>query len=243
VEADKAHLEEHMSTLERSNEDLEQFAAVAAHDLQAPLRTTVCFLQLLDHKCKGRLTPEEQMYLKYSIDGTNTMKELVEGLLVYARVDSHENEFQPVNCNEILYQAQVNLSVMLSETKAKITAQKLPIVMGQKSALLQLFQNLLSNALKYCIQRPEILIDAVPQDSDWVFSVKDNGIGIEERYRKKVFNLFQRLHTRTEYSGSGIGLATCKKIVERHGGRIWVESQVGRGSCFYFTLKRQNLPH
>jgi ligand-binding sensor domain-containing protein len=227
--------------LERSNADLQQFAYVASHDLQEPLRMISSYVQLLGRRYKDKLDQDGQEFMQYVMEGASRMHVLIEDLLAYSRVGTQGKEFARTDCFTILDQALRNLEIATAETQAKITYGPLPSVQGDSTQLLQLFQNLIGNAIKYRSpdRTPEVHFGAELQNGEWLFSVQDNGIGIDSKFFERVFVIFQRLHHRGEYSGTGIGLAVCKKIVERHGGRIWVESQPDVGSRFLFTLPRE----
>lgn len=232
-------LERTMVELERSNKELEQFAYVASHDLQEPLRSISGFLQLLEKRYAGQLGEDADLFIARSLAATHRMKTLIEGLLAYSRVGMRGGSFEPVDCAKVLEQALVNLQVGIEESDAAITHDPMPAVVGDSSQLGQLFQNLFNNAIKFkSDRRPEIHVGATrdANPGHWLFSVRDNGIGIPAEHFERIFVIFQRLHSRSEYPGTGIGLSLCKKIVERHNGRIWVESQPGAGSTFFFTL-------
>jgi PAS domain S-box-containing protein len=223
--------------LARSNQDLEQFAYVSSHDLQEPLRMVSAFMQLLEQRYKDKLDAEGAKYVHYAVDGAKRMQSLINDLLAYSRVGTKGGEPEPVDCRQVLEQAMANLKVSLEESNAKVTHGPLPIVNADQRQLSQLFQNLLGNAIKFRSDRPlEIHVQARRDGDFWVFGVSDNGIGMEEQHRERIFVIFQRLHPKEKYPGTGIGLAICKKIVERHGGQIWVQSQPGKGSTFYFKL-------
>jgi signal transduction histidine kinase len=224
--------------LERSNEDLQRFAHAASHDLQEPLRTVASFSQLLARRNEGKLDEDSRMYLRYILDGVDRMNTLIRDLLEFSRNSRSDSPPPaPVDCNAVLGLALQNLQFRITESKAKITFDRLPVVLGHESRLLQVFQNLLGNALKYCEAQPEIAISARRDGEFWVIAIQDNGIGIAPEYQEKIFGLFQRLHTREKYPGSGIGLATSKRIIEQYGGRMWVESTPEVGSTFYFTAR------
>lgn len=227
--------------LKRSNEDLEQFAYVASHDLQEPLRMVTNYLQLLQNRYQAQLDPKAQDFIQIAVDGALRMHQLIGDLLTYSRVGTAGKPFVPTNTNDVLKNALMNLKIAVEESGAKITSDPLPIVNGDPVQLTQLFQNLIGNAIKFRSGKPpEVHVSARRAGSQgplaWEFAVRDNGIGIPAKDFDRIFLIFQRLHTREKYPGTGIGLALCKKIVERHGGRIWVESQQGQGTTFRFTL-------
>ncbi len=230
-------LERSVTELARSNTDLQQFAYVASHDLQEPLRMIASYTQLLARRYKGKLDPEADDFIGYAVDGANRMQRLIQDLLAYARVDTQAQVFAPTSLEAVVGHALDNVRAAVEESRAVVTHDPLPTVMADERQLLQLFQNLLSNALKFRgDQPPRVHVSAERHDHEWRFAVRDNGIGIDPQYADKIFVIFQRLHNIGEYPGTGIGLAICKKIVERHGGRIWLESQPGQGATFYFTL-------
>jgi PAS domain S-box-containing protein len=222
----------------RSNEELQRFAYVASHDLQEPLRMITSYLQLLERRYKGRLDQDADEFIAYAVDGAARMRRLIQDLLEYSRVGTRGAPFQPTACEAVLDTVCATLRLTIEEHEAVITHDdSLPVVLADPAQLEQLFQNLIANALKFRgEQPPAIHVGAALHNHEWVFSVHDNGIGIEPDYFERIFVIFQRLHGKKTYPGTGIGLALCKKIVERHGGRIWVESQPGQGSTFYFTL-------
>jgi PAS domain S-box-containing protein len=223
--------------LKRSNEELEQFAYVASHDLQEPLRAVTSYTQLLAQRYQGNLDDRADKYINYIVDGAIRMQQLINDLLAYSRLGTRGQEFEMADCNAAVKQSLCNLQIAIAETKAVITCDAMPTVMADESQLVQLFQNLIANGIKFCRQDiPFIHIAARRQESEWLLCVRDNGIGIDPEYADRIFIIFQRLHGRREYSGTGIGLAMCKRIVERHGGRIWVESYEGKGATFYFTI-------
>ncbi len=228
---------ERTAELKRSNEELEQFASIASHDLQEPLRMVTNYLQLLQQRYQDKLDTKGTEFIAFSVDGAGRMQRLIHDLLSYARVGIKADPFQAVDCSKAVNEALANLSVAISESGAEVVSGPLPAVWGDPVLLTQLFQNLVSNAIKFrSDQPPRVQISASRRDGKWVFSVRDNGMGIAPGNFDRVFIIFQRLHARGKYQGSGIGLAVCKKIVERHGGRIWVESEPGRGTTFYFNL-------
>jgi len=226
--------------LARSNVELARFAYIASHDLQEPLRTVQSFAQLLERDCDGKLPSSAQESLGFITDAVQRMRTLINDLLAYSRVGSQGAAFGPADCKEICASLLENLKVSIESSQAEITVEPLPVVIGDATQLGQVFQNLLGNAIKFRGKRtPRIHVSAREAASEWVFSVTDNGIGIAPEYFERIFIIFQRLHTIEEYSGTGIGLAICKKIAERHGGRIWVESIVGEGSTFHFSIQKR----
>jgi len=229
--------------LERSNAELEQFAHVASHDLQEPLRTVTNFVQLLAQRYRGRLDRDADDFIGYVVDGTTRMAQLIDDLLEFSRAGRTDRPMEPTDCRGVLEKALANLAVSIRESGAVVRHDGLPTVQGDPSQLTQLFQNLIGNAVKFRgTDRAEVQISAVRRGGEWLFLVRDNGIGIAPEYRERIFVIFQRLHGRNEHPGTGIGLAICKRIVTRHGGRIWVESQPGRGSTFCFTLPVAETP-
>jgi signal transduction histidine kinase/PAS domain-containing protein len=221
----------------RSNADLEQFAYVASHDLQEPLRMVASYLQLLERRYRGQLDDTADEFIAYAVDGATRMQTLINDLLDYSRVDSRGKSLVLISCSAVLARAIANLQPAIEAANATLTCAALPEIMADATQLTQLFQNLISNALKFHSDQPlHIHVSAQHRADAWLFSVQDNGIGIDSEYADRIFLIFQRLHSRGEYPGTGIGLAICKKIVERHGGNIWVESQPGQGSTFYFTI-------
>ena len=223
-----------------SNAELERFAYVASHDLKEPLRMVTSYTQLLARRYKDRLDADADEFIRYAVDGATRMQQLIDDLLAYSRVGARNKDIRAVDCNVVLNRVLLNLAAAIAESEATVTHDPLPTVTGDAIQLMQLFQNLIGNAVKFRGERaPRVHVGVARQhgaQDDWLFSVSDNGIGIEAQYAERIFMMFQRLHTREEYAGTGIGLAICKKIVEGHGGRIWVKSQLGRGATFYFTL-------
>lgn len=237
----RSALQNYATELERSNQELQQFAYVASHDLQEPLRMITSYLNLLQHRYKGKLDADADEFINYAVDGAIRMKQLIKDLLEYSRVGTHGNPFTKTDSEKVLDKTLHNLEVAIFENDVSVTHSRLPQVVVDEVQLSQLFQNLLSNAIKFRSKRlPQIHIGAKRKNGEWLFSVKDNGIGIEKEYAKRIFVIFQRLHPASKYPGTGIGLALCKKIVERHGGRIWFDSVLGEGSVFYFTLPSKN---
>jgi PAS domain S-box-containing protein len=226
-----------LEELRRSNEELEQFAYVSSHDLQEPLRMISSYLQLLKRRYEGNIDEKADKYIYYAVDGAARMQVLINDLLEFSRVTTRAGETTPTDCEFILNQTLSNLDLYIKENRATVSHNLLPEVMADSTQLAQVFQNLIINGIKFHSEEaPIINICAEKKASEWVFSVQDNGIGIDPQYSEKIFEVFKRLHNKEAYPGTGIGLAVCKKIVERHGGRIWVESELGKGSTFYFTL-------
>lgn len=233
---------ERTSELRRSNQDLEQFAYVASHDLQEPLRMVAGFTQLLARRYQSGLDEKANQYIHYAVDGVERMQQLIQGLLEYSRV-GRSQPIEPVSCEEAFARAITSLRHSIQRVQALVTRDSLPTVPGSLTQLTQLFQNLIGNALKFHgVEPPRIHVSAQRSEGEWLLTFQDNGIGIDPRHAERVFAIFQRLHTREEYAGTGIGLAICKRIVERHGGRIWVESQPGQGAAFRLTLPGQPDP-
>jgi signal transduction histidine kinase len=223
--------------LARSNAELEQFAYVASHDLQEPLRMIANYTQLLAERYRGRLDEQADKYIAYSVDGATRMQALIQDLLKFSRVGKAQIETRTTDCRAVVEQAVRNLQAAILESGAAVNWEGLPVVMADAGQLTQVFQNLIANAIKFHgAETPVIQIDSEQNEHDWVLSVSDNGIGIPPESWQDIFVIFRRLHTRTEYAGNGIGLSICKKIIERHGGKIWIEAQVKPGSHFKFTL-------
>jgi PAS domain S-box-containing protein len=226
-----------MAELERSNQDLQQFANTVSHDLQEPLRTVSSFVQLLSRRYEGKLDERADSYIRYALDGTKQMRILLNDLLAFARLGGGQLHIQPLELRAVLNKALMNLGKSIESKQAAITCNDLPLIAGDETQMIQLFQNLIANAIKFNVQdNPKVEITGELRAEECVICVKDNGIGINPKDVDRIFLIFQRLHPREEYNGSGIGLAFCKKIVERHGGRIWVKSEPGAGSAFYFSL-------
>ncbi len=226
-----------MDELTRSNEELQQFAYVASHDLQEPLRMITSYVQLLAKRYQGKLDADADEFIAYAVDGTHRMQALINALLAYSRVGTQGKPFVATDCERVLQQALDNLQLAIADNHAEVTHDPLPTIQGDPVHLIALFQNLISNAIKFHgTEPPRVHIMAGRYNLGWLFSVRDNGIGIAPQYVERIFVIFKRLHTAAEYPGTGIGLAICKKIVERHNGRIWVESVSGDGATFYFYL-------
>jgi PAS domain S-box-containing protein len=232
-------LREALAELTRSNTELQQFAYVASHDLQEPLRMVTSYTQLLARRYKGKLDTDADEFIAFAVEGARRMQRLINDLLAYSRVGTKGSSPRPTSSEAVLAQTLANLQVAIADSQAIITHDPLPVVLADETQLLQLFQNLIGNALKFrAEQPPEVHITVQARTQEWLFSVRDNGIGLEPAYAERIFVIFQRLHAREEYPGTGIGLAICKRIVDRHGGRLWVESQPGQGATFYFTLPK-----
>ena len=236
------NLEDTAENLQRSNSELEQFAYVASHDLQEPLRMVTSFLQLLQKRYKGQLDDDADKFINYAVDGSERMRQLISDLLTFSRVGKNVNQFQLIDCRAVLDRVLLNLKMAIEDAGAEVTYDSPPTVLADEIQLVQLFQNLTGNAIKFRGKEPpKVHISITRQNSDWLFSIRDNGIGIEPQYADRIFVIFQKLHTKSKYSGTGIGLAICKKIVENHGGRIWLQSVPDRGSVFSFTLPIKKL--
>jgi signal transduction histidine kinase len=223
--------------LARSNADLEQFAYVASHDLQEPLRMVTAYTQLLGERYKGRLDENADKFIGYASEGATRMQVLIQDLLAFSRVGRKETAYTSVDCNAVMEEVRQTLTSTIEESSAVVTSANLPSVWADRTQMAQVFQNLIGNGIKFRGKEPPVIsVLAEKTEQHWLFSVSDNGIGIAPEYTENVFVVFQRLHARSEYPGNGIGLAICKKIVERYGGKIWVESQPGSGSSFKFTM-------
>jgi PAS domain S-box-containing protein len=234
-------LEELTRKLVTSNQDLQQFAYIASHDLQEPLRSITSFCELLEKKTRGKLDADSKRYLSVIVEGTSRMQRLIKDLLQCAKIDTQGKPLVPTDLKEVLEQSLDALKVAINESNAEITYDTMPSVLGDELQLSLLFQNLVGNAIKFRGNKvPKIHISSAPVDGNWRISVHDNGIGINEEYAERIFVIFQRLHARSKYEGSGIGLAVCKRIVERHGGTISVKSAPDQGSTFDFTLQGGN---
>lgn len=223
--------------LARSNQELEQFAYIASHDLQEPLRMVSSYVQLLAKRYRGKLDPDADEFIGFAVDGAARMQRLINDLLLYSRVGTRGKPFEPIDSYQALAAALDNLQLAIADNGAAVSHDTLPTVMADGSQLTQLFQNLIGNAIKFHgAAPPRIHVSAREQENEWLFSIRDNGIGIAAEDFERIFVIFQRLHSRGDYPGTGIGLAVCKRIVERHGGKIWLESEPGKGTTFFFTL-------
>ncbi|MGH8458956.1 MAG: sensor histidine kinase, partial [Nevskiales bacterium] len=237
IHQQKLALEQANTALARSNEELKQFAYIASHDLREPLRAIAGFSALLAQKYSGKLDQDADEYIHFMTDAATRMHAMINDLLSYSRVETQAEPFRSCDMQQMLKLAQSNLLATISEHQAQITYGVLPVVLADATQVIQLLQNLIGNAIKFHgNERPTVHLDAERHGTEWLFSVTDNGIGIDKRHAETVFEIFKRLHVNEKYPGTGIGLAVCKRIAERHGGRIWVESNSGQGSTFHFTL-------
>ena len=234
-------LKKRTEELARSNAELEQFVYIASHYLQEPLRTVSNFSQLLAKRYKGELDAKADQYFSFIVDGTSRMQQMIDDLLAYSQVIARTKPFEPTNCETAFDQALANVKMAIEESGALVTHDPLPTVMADASQMVQLFQNLFSNAIKFRKEKPRITVSASQRGNEWLFSVQDNGIGIAPEFMEYIFKMFEREHASSEYPGTGVGLAICKKIVEHHGGRIWVESEQGKGTTFYFTIPAKRV--
>lgn len=232
------NLARHAEKLQRSNEELEQFAYVASHDLQEPLRIIYSYLQLIERRYQPIIDDDGKRFIQATKDASERMRALIHGLLDYSRLSTRAQPFEEVDITSVMSEARQLLSESIAECAAVLTEDPLPVVPADRRQMLQLFQNLISNAIKYRKpdQTPHVHVSGQAEDDHWHFTIRDDGIGIEAEYHERIFGMFQRLHSRAHYQGTGIGLTLCRKIVERHNGRIWVESKAGQGSTFHFTL-------
>ena len=225
--------------LKESNEELERFAYVSSHDLQEPLRMVTSFTQLLERRYKGRLDDDADDYIGFIVDGAKRIKMLIDDLLTFSRLNTQPREHEFVNIENVLDTVLLNLQISINENNVQITHDPLPTINGDVSRKIQVFQNLISNAIKFNDKKTiKIHISAKKEENDWIFGVSDNGIGMDHKHLEKIFTIFQRLHTKEEYEGTGIGLAITQKIVNQQGGKIWAESELGKGTTFYFTIPR-----
>ncbi|WP_226008061.1 sensor histidine kinase [Natrinema salinisoli] len=230
-------LEQLVADLEESNERLEQFAYAASHDLQEPLRMVSSYLQLIESRYGDELNEEAEEFLEFAVDGSERMRRMIDGLLQYSRIETRGDEFEPVDLDTVLDDVRKNLQMKIEETDTEITAESLPRVKGDEGQLQQVFQNLLSNAIQFSgEEQPQVHVSAEQNGADWIVSVTDNGIGIDPEDHDRIFKVFEGLHGGEDYVGTGIGLAVCERIIERHDGEIWVDSEPGEGATFSFTL-------
>ena len=230
-------VEKRTAELAKSNAELEHFAYVASHDLREPLRMITSFLQLLERRYSDKLDQDAKEFIGFAVDGAKRLDDMIIDLLEYSKVTRKEIELKNVDSENVLKETLVNLKVQIDENNAIITYDPLIIVKGDEKLLIQLFQNLIGNAIKYRSKNnPQIHISTIKEDNHYKFSIKDNGIGIDTEHLDRIFTIFQRLHTKEKYEGTGIGLAIAQKIVYQHGGQIWAESELGKGSTFYFTI-------
>ena len=234
-------VKERTKELEQSNKELQQFAYVASHDLREPLRMISSFLQLLERRYNEQLDEDANEFIEFAVDGAKRLDSMIKDLLEYSRVANRKRKFSDVDLNEVLERTNLNLKFAIDDNNAEIIADKLPTLSGDEQLLIQLFQNLISNSIKYrSKENPMIQISVNNELNQFLFSVKDNGIGISTKHLERIFTIFQRLHTREEYEGTGIGLAIAQKIVHQHGGQIWAESEPGKGTIMYFTIPYNN---
>ncbi|MBI3853134.1 MAG: PAS domain S-box protein [Verrucomicrobia bacterium] len=234
------NLQTALTELRRSNEELERFAYVASHDLQEPLRMVSSYTQMLAQRYNDKLDDDARDFIRYAVEGATRMQQLINDLLEYSRMGTRGQSFESVDVNGVLGQVRVTLQSAIKQCQGLVTNEPLPTILADAPQLIRLVQNLISNAIKFRGKEPpHVHVAAVERLDEWIFSVRDNGIGIAAEYFDRIFLIFQRLHSQAEYPGTGVGLAICKRIVERHGGRIWVESELGKGSVFYFTIPKQ----
>lgn len=234
-------LRETAAELTRSNDELSQFAYIASHDLQEPLRMVASFLQLLEKRYEAVLDPDGRRFIRFAVDGAKRMQSLIQDLLSLSRVQTRAKPAMPTDCAKIFRNVMDNLQIAVADANATVTCDSLPVILADSTQIAQLFQNLIDNALKFRgTEAVRIHVGAVRRKDGWEFSVSDNGLGIEAQFFERIFGIFQRLHAGGEFSGTGIGLAVCKKIVELHGGRIWLESKPGQGTIFFFTIPDKN---
>jgi signal transduction histidine kinase len=225
--------------LEGVNKESRSFAHAVSHDLREPLRTIASYLQLIEERYKNKLDADANIFIDFAVDGAKRMNILIDDMLAYSRLENAQNTFSDIDLNDVLAIVRNNLHTSLQESNTRIiVGSELPMVIADQSQMVQLFQNIIDNAIKYQGEEPPVVeIKAIKKDDFWQISIADNGIGIAKDYYERIFVIFQRLHTREQYDGTGIGLAICKRIIDKHGGKIWVESTEGKGSTFYFTLK------
>ena len=240
IHAQNQRLHQQAAELARSNAELEQFTYVSSHDLKEPLRMVTMYMGLLERKHGADLKPEALQFMRYAVEGAARLQQLIDDILSYARLDRPDAPLGPVDLGQAVQDAIANNRAEIERLHARVSVAPLPTVPGERTQLVQLFQNLIGNAIKFHGNRPPVVeIAAARRGPEWMISVRDHGIGIDPAYRQRIFDMFQRLHSRAEYPGTGIGLAICRKIVERHGGAIWVESEPGAGATFFITLRAE----
>ena len=226
-----------MIEVERSNAELEQFAYITSHDLREPLRMITSFLQLLERRYSDQLDEDANEFIGFAVDGAKRLDAMINDILIYSKVSNKDRNLTTIDFNEVIKEVYVNLADSIEKTNAEITYDSLPSIITDKQLMTQLFQNLISNAIKYRSEEtPKIHISIKKEKTQYLFSIKDNGIGIDQKHLERIFTIFQRLHSNSEYEGTGIGLAIAQKIVHQSGGEIWAESKLGIGSTFYFTI-------
>ncbi len=234
-------LKETAAELRRSNDELSQFAYIASHDLQEPLRMVASFLQLLEKRYEAVLDPDGRKFIRFAVDGAKRMQSLIQDLLALSRVQTRAKPVSSTDCAKVFRDVMDNLQIAVADANATVTSDSLPVIVAESTQVAQLFQNLIDNALKFRGSGPvRIHVGAARRKGEWEFSVSDNGIGIEPQFHERIFGIFQRLHATGDFPGTGIGLAVCKKIVDLHGGRIWLDSTPGRGTTFFFTIPDKN---
>jgi signal transduction histidine kinase len=242
LEEKNAELAQANQALKRSNEELQQFAYIASHDLQTPLRNISGFVQLLQSNYAEALDAQANDWIRRAVQSAEQMHKLIRDVLAYSRVDSQALSFQPTSFREVFTDAVAQLETSIRNAGGQVTCDELPTVTGDLPQLVELLQNLIENGLRYHGQEPpHVHVSAEPDGNEWVFSVRDNGIGIAPKHHERIFEMFRRLHNQQEYPGTGIGLAVCRRVVHRHGGRIWVESEAGHGSVFHFTIPERTI--
>jgi light-regulated signal transduction histidine kinase (bacteriophytochrome) len=230
-----------LDELKRSNEELERFAYVSSHDLQEPLRMVTLYSQLLERRYKDRLDSDANDFIEYIVENAKRMKQLIDDLLEYSRLTNRAKEFENTDLEKVLENVLSNLSILIVENNVTVTHDSLPTVLADENQMMQVFQNLITNAIKFRgVEPPKIDISAKKNEKEWIFAITDNGIGINPEHQKQIFEVFKRLHTQEEYPGTGIGLSIVQKIILHHHGRIWAESEPGKGSTFYFTIPTIN---
>lgn len=239
VRALEAELEKAKQDLKDSKAELVQFAYVASHDLQEPLRMVSSYLQLLTRRAGDKLDKDANEFIDFAVDGATRMQGMIQALLTYSRVNTKGKPFEPTDCEAVFSKALANLQTPIQNSGAEVTHDPLPTIVADEAQMAQLIQNLIDNGVKFHNEeQPKVHVSAKEQGDDWLFAVRDNGIGIDPEFHERIFEVFARLHGKQDYKGTGIGLSVCKKIVERHSGSIWVESEPGKGATFYFTIPK-----